>query len=186
MSITQKQKDYHLRKMKTRITRLDINKDGYISREDYVLMGKQLAEYGKLTKEEANSMDMQMKRFADALNLQPGVRMPIDETAKKLSDKLLRATRASAPAEVRKPHNLLFDIIDTNKDGKISFDEFKAYFHIIAPALPENEVNHCFNTVDTNKDGIISREEFSTAAEDFMLNVEETETSKVFYGPLID
>ena len=81
MSITQKQKDYHLRKMRTRITRLDINKDGYISREDYVLMGKQLAEYGKLTKEEADSIDKQMKSLVDALNLQPGVRMPIDEKA---------------------------------------------------------------------------------------------------------
>ena len=164
------------------MTRLDINKDGYISREDYVLMGKQLAEYGGLTKEEADSIDKLMESFADALKLQPGVRMLCDEAAKQASDKVLQ----TIPAEVRKVYNLFFDIIDTNKDEKISLNEFKVYFHIIAPALAENEVIHCFNTIDTNKDGIISREEFCTAAEDFMLSVEETEMSTVFFGPLID
>ena len=181
MSITQKQKDYHLRKMKTRITRLDINKDGYIYRDDYVLMGKKLAEYGGLTKEQADSKDMQIKQNADALNLQPGSRMPIDEAAKQLSDELL----STPHAVIRKANNLNFDIIDTDKDGKISVNDFKAYFHIIAPALPENEVVHCFNTIDTNNDGIISCEQYCAAVEDFMLSVEETEMSKVFYGPLI-
>ena len=108
--------------------------------------------------------------------------MPIDEAARQLSDELLLAT----PAEVRKVNNMFFDIIDTNKDGKISVNEFKVYFHIFVPALSENEVNHSFNTIDTNKDGIISREEYCAAAEDFMLSVEETEMSKVFCGPLID
>ena len=43
------------------MTRIDINKDGCVSLEDFVLMGKQLAEYGGLTKEEADSIDKQMK-----------------------------------------------------------------------------------------------------------------------------
>ena len=164
------------------MTRIDINKDGYISLEDYVLMGKQLAEYGGLTKEEADSTDKLMKEAADALKLQPGVRIPIDEAAREASDKVLQLK----PAAGRKIYNQLFDIIDTNKDEKISLNEFKIYFHIIAPALPENDVNHCFNTIDTNKDGIISREEFCAAAEDFYLSVEETEMCTVFFGPLID
>ena len=66
------------------MTRIDINKDGCVSLEDFVLMGKQLAEYGGLTKEEADLTDKQMKSFADALNLQPGVRIPTDEAARKL------------------------------------------------------------------------------------------------------
>ena len=94
------------------MTRIDINKDGYVSLEDYVLMGKQLAEYGGLTKEEADSTDKLMKEVADALKLQPGVHMPIDEAARKASDKVLQ----TIPAEVRKVYNLFFDIIDTNKD----------------------------------------------------------------------
>ena len=32
------------------MTRLDINKDGYISREDYQLMGKKLAEQSGMTR----------------------------------------------------------------------------------------------------------------------------------------
>ena len=53
MSFTKEQKAYHLRKMRTRMTRLDVNKDGYISCEDYELMGKKLAEHSRMTKEQA-------------------------------------------------------------------------------------------------------------------------------------
>ena len=53
MSFTKEQKAYHLHKMRTRMTRLDVNKDGYISREDYELMGKKLTEQSGITKEQA-------------------------------------------------------------------------------------------------------------------------------------
>ena len=164
------------------MTRLDANNDGYISREDYELMGKQAVEFGELTKEEADSTYKRFVGFADALNLQPGVKIPIDEAARELSDRLLSHT----PAEIRGRADMHFDLIDTNRDEKISTKEFKAYFRIINPACPEAEVNHSFNVIDTKKDGIISREEFAAAAEDFMVGVEETELSKAFYGPLID
>ena len=39
------------------MTRMDINKDGFLSREDYDLMAKQLAEYGYLTEKQADSAD---------------------------------------------------------------------------------------------------------------------------------
>ena len=81
---------------------------------------------------------------------------------------------------------MLFDAIDTNKNGKISVNEFKEYFTIAAPGVSEAEVIYSFNTIDTNKDGVISREEFMAAAEDFFCGVEETELSKVFLGRLVE
>ena len=53
-------------------------------------------------------------------------------------------------------------------------------------ATSEEEIIHSFSTIDANKDGEISREEFLAAAEDFLLGVEETELSKVFFGKLLD
>ena len=56
----------------------------------------------------------------------------------------------------------------------------------MAPATSEEEIIHSFSTIDANKNGEISREEFLAAAEDFLLGVEETELSKVFFGKLLD
>ena len=42
------------------MTRLDLNKDGYISREDYQLMGKKLAEHSGMTEEQAKATNLEM------------------------------------------------------------------------------------------------------------------------------
>jgi Ca2+-binding EF-hand superfamily protein len=50
-----------------------------------------------------------------------------------------------------------FDRMDTNKDGKLSYDEFSA----AAPTVKANETpDQLFTELDTNKDGKISAEEF--------------------------
>ena len=81
---------------------------------------------------------------------------------------------------------MLFDAIDTNKDGHISVEEFKVYLTLIAPGVEEDEIVHSFDVIDADKNGEISREEFLAAAQDFLLGVEETELSKAFLGPLLD
>ena len=45
---------------------------------------------------------------------------------------------------------------------------------------------HAFELLNTGMDGKISHEEFTAAAEDFLFEMEETEISKVFFGPLLD
>ena len=64
-SVTEEQRAYHLKKMRTRFARLDLNKDGFISHEDYELMGKRLAEHGNLTKEQAESVHKSLMVIAD-------------------------------------------------------------------------------------------------------------------------
>ena len=186
MSFTEKQRAYHFQKMKTRLTRLDINKDGYISREDYDLMSKRLAERSGMTKEQAEQTHKELMKVADRLELKPGVKLPVLEAAKKASEWTLSITPEEQKVNMKSSHNLLFDVIDTNKDGHISTKEFGDYFYTIAPDLTEAEVVYSFNTIDANKNGEISREEFMAAAEDFFCGVEETELSKVFFGKLLD
>ena len=125
-------------------------------------------------------------KVADAFDLKPGVKIPLEEAAKKASETILSMSPAKRKASIKVGHNLLFDAIDTNKDGHISMKEFKVYFDVIAPGTSEAEAAHSFNTIDTNKNGEISREEFMSAAEDFLHGVEETELSKVFFGCLLD
>ncbi len=52
MSQTEQQKAYHLKKMRTRVARLDVNKDGVVSRNDFEIMSEKLSSYSKLTEEQ--------------------------------------------------------------------------------------------------------------------------------------
>ena len=154
-------------------------KDGYISREDHELMGKKLAEHSRMTKEQVEKAKKDLLKIADKFNLKPGVKIPVEEAAKKASESLLSMSPAERKALVNDSHNILFDANNNimNKDGHISVKEFKVYFSVIASAISEAEVVHSFNTIDTDMSGEISREEFMAAAEDFLQGVEETESS---------
>ena len=167
--------------------RMDINKDGYISREDFELMGKKVAELSGMTGEQAEASKQQFLKVADMINLKPGVKTPLEEAAKRANESLLISmTARERNALISDTHDLLFDAIDTNNDGHISVSEFRVYLNIIGPEIAEDEIIHSFNIIDTDKNGEISREEFLAAANDFLQGVEETEVSKVFFGPLLD
>lgn len=165
---------------------MDVNKNGVISREDFEVMGKRLAECSSMTKRQAESICMEFAKLADALHFEPGIKVPLTEAAQQVSKAYLIKTPAERKAIVHRTHKMLFDILDSNDDGYISLEEFKAYIHTAAPGTSEAEVVDSFNKIDANKIGEISREEFLAAAEDFLLGVEETELSKVFFGQLMD
>ncbi|CAB3994224.1 Sarcoplasmic calcium-binding [Paramuricea clavata] len=184
-SLTEKQRAYHLQKMRTRFTRLDLNHDGFISREDYELMAKKLQEYGKLNAENAESTRNAFMAVADLLDLKPGVKVPVEEAAKKANRALSVIAQEKHLGFLKETHNPIFDALDLDKDDHISLDEFKVYFQIIAPDISQDEMKHSFNVIDSNKSGEISREEFIAAAFDFIHGFEETEISKVFFGRLL-
>ena len=162
-----------------------MNHDGFISREDYELMATKVQECGKLNVEDAESTRNAFMTVADAFDLKPGVKIPVEEAAKKANREFSVIAQEKQLAFLKETHNPIFDAVDLNKDGHISLDEFKVYFQIIAPDISEDEVTHSFNVIDSNKNGEISREEFITAAFDFLHGFEETEVSKVFFGPLL-
>lgn len=168
------------------MSRLDATKDGNISREDYKLMSKRLAELSGMTKEQADSTCKEFMKVADAFNLKPGVKIPVNEAARQANEAVLSMPPDEHKALVHATHGMLFDIIDTNKNGTICDKEFKVYLKVVAPDISEAEVAHSFKTIDSNKNGVISRQEFLAAAEDFLGGVEETELSKVFFGRLLD
>ena len=168
------------------MSRLDINKDGYLSREDYELMGKRLAKYSGMTEEQADFTHKEFMKVADNLHLKPGVKLPLEEAAKKAQEAFIAMAPDERVTSIHSSHNMVFDAVDTNKDGHISVNEFKAYFQVIAPEISEAEVLHSFDTIDTNKNGEISREEFLAAAVDFFAGFEKTDLSTVFFGRVLD
>ncbi|XP_044507503.1 calmodulin-like protein 30 [Mangifera indica] len=54
----------------------------------------------------------------------------------------------------------VFDKFDTNKDGKISRQEYKAALHLLGKGVAETEAAKSFQLVDTDGDGFIDFKEF--------------------------
>ncbi|CAB4000637.1 sarcoplasmic calcium-binding [Paramuricea clavata] len=183
-NLTEKQRGFHLQKMRTRYYRLDLNNDGFISREDFEIIATKLQEYSKLDKEKSEQIRNAFRFVAETAGLKPGVKIPIEEAAKIANKEYLSMTPEQQQATV-KMLGPVFEALDFNNDGHISREEFKWYFQTLAPDLSDADVTHSFNVIDSNKNGEISREEFFAAAFDFYYGVEETEISKVFFGPLM-
>jgi Ca2+-binding EF-hand superfamily protein len=161
---------------------MDLNHDGYLSREDFELMAKRLVEHASgITKEKTEEIYAAFLSIADYIGLKPGVKIPLEEAAKIASDHYLSPTGDEPTGH----NDMLFDCIDTNSDGHISIEEFKVYFEVIGHDISDEEIKHSFDTIDSNGNGEISREEFVAAAKDFYCDVEETELSNAFLGKLL-
>ena len=52
-------------------------------------MAKKMSEYGKLNKEQADAVEKGFLHIADAYELMPGVKVPIDDMIQKAHEKLL-------------------------------------------------------------------------------------------------
>ena len=72
-------------------------------------------------------------KVADAFGLKPGVKKSVDEAAPQANKAVLSMPPEEHKAMVHATHGLLFDIIDTNKNGTVSPKEFKVYLNVVAP-----------------------------------------------------
>lgn len=54
----------------------------------------------------------------------------------------------------------MFAMVDTDKNGSISFEELAAFMESIGQCCSREQGQEMFNMVDTNKDGSIDFEEF--------------------------
>ena len=184
MNPTDSEIAFRLRKLRTHFSRMDVDNNGFISREDYELLAKKVNELGETSSDRAERCRKAFMDVADSVGFTPGVKIPKEEAVKKANEMMLTTPWAEQRAMCESAHNLIFDAIDLNGDGHISMEEFKIYFQVLAPTMSEADKERSFKLIDVNGNGEISREEFLQASFEYLHGVKETELSKVFYGPL--
>ncbi|XP_058799079.1 sarcoplasmic calcium-binding protein [Phymastichus coffea] len=171
------------RKMRTLHSHLDVNKDGWLSYDDFKLLGERFAKLGHLTvqqKEEFQAVLRQMWEeqwgAIDKYNL-IDVEKYLTEMHHVLEDKSLR----------KKVHSFLpflFKAVDKDNSGEISVEEFKLFFKCLG--MENDDAVVTFTYIDINEDGKLSMKEFVKLGRDFFLTDDQTKPSKHFWGPLVD
>eukprot|EP00731_Ephydatia_muelleri_P035101 Em0097g6a len=160
--------------MTVRFNAMNSKKDGVVSKVDLEILIERIIKFGKLNDAQAERI---RKLLAKLLPLFGG------ETFKLTREEFYETAAASAGGNYPVLlGNAFFDILDTDADGVISYNEWAVYFESIG-GIDVKDVRPCFDAVDTNKDGEISRSEFLDGMVNCCRSTDESHPSRFLYGP---
>jgi len=170
------------RKMRSYISRLDLDGDGQLTRADYEMLLDRYLKLGKIDEFRAKQVTRKILSVWDIFFDNVSTNGVID---------------ADAWIAVIKRHsvfvyfrvvvefmNIFFDLIDTNGDGVIQKDEY-AFFLKAFRVEDEADITASFNMLDMDGDGKIDHTEFMNAAVEFWMTDDESLPSKLLFGPLV-
>ncbi|CAH2051704.1 unnamed protein product, partial [Iphiclides podalirius] len=175
--------EFWRRKMRTVHNILDVDKDGLISFNDFLLFADRFKALGHLDEEQTKEFTAIIKMTweeqwgaIDPYNFVT-VEQYLEDMHHVLNDKSLK----------KRAHRwlpYLFKAVDKDKSGFISVEEFKLFFQCLG--LDNEHAAVAFAVIDTNGDGKLSMKEFVKLGKDFFRTEDEGRVSKMFWGPLID
>jgi len=164
---------------KTKLERVykmkDFNADGKVEEIDFVLWGQKMCstmntEFSKEKKKVwTNAYEA---FFGDTSSKEEFVNKTIGWQAAEGTETCL--------AEAAKLNTKLFECIDANNDGVVTWEEFYAFIGAIS-GVTEADAKVAFEMIDKNKDGVLSNEEVATACAHYYFDKEDT-SYKHFYG----
>ena len=188
--------EFWVKKMTTRFHALDLNKDGVLTKADFDIFTERTIQIGKLSEAQAERNWKLHNEILSAYgdeNLKLTLAGFIEATAKYAegtvnfySCRHSQLTHCFCFCHVGDYQaivgNKFFDVIDTDGDGIISYNEWAVYFECIG--VDVKHARPCFDALDTNKDGKLSRSEFVDALVNFSRSTDESHHSRFAYGPI--
>ncbi|XP_058605560.1 EF-hand calcium-binding domain-containing protein 11 isoform X1 [Onychostoma macrolepis] len=142
------------KKMELVFLQCDVDKKGYLSREDLKIAVVMLFGY-KPSKSETNIL---MENGTDC----PGV--PLEQFVSLMGRKM----SAEDPYEKTRQ---IFSAFDVHCRGFLKLDDFKSVFNRVAPRLPERTVLEAFRYADQDSDGHISFKDFENVISYGLANI---------------
>ncbi|CRL05618.1 CLUMA_CG018186, isoform B [Clunio marinus] len=174
--------EFWRQKMRTMHGIFDVNNDGVISFEDFIVLAENFGKLGHLSTDEMNEFREVMRSTWESnwgeitpYNLVT-VEQYLNDMHHVMTDKDLR----------KKVHRFLpylFQAVDKDSSGEISIEEFKLFFQCLG--LTDRDAEISFNAIDKNHDGMLSIKEFVKLGRDFFLTEDPKRVSKNFWGPLV-
>ena len=139
-----------IKKMKIRFAFLDVDKNGVVDTDDVAIVAKNLAAY----RNQGSDEEKHYFKVIKAISL-------VDEKGFTVEEFIERAKKfvfePDAKERVKVLVDAMFALMDANKDGLISYEEF---FHFYKSFNAEKEaIDMFFKDADANGDGIIDYSE---------------------------
>ena len=155
----------------------DVDKDGYISREDFDMIVQRYKEAGS-TPEHIKKLQESFEKLYEIWGMtEDGVKLTLQEFEEMFQDKLEKSY-----AYTDELYSGWFEQVDMNGDGKITLNEWN--LHNTSLNISAENAKKSFEAMDANKDGIISVQEFIDYHTEFFFSAEDKLKSSILYGPL--
>jgi Ca2+-binding EF-hand superfamily protein len=154
---------------------MDMDKDGQIEKKDMIEWGRQVCARSGI-----EYTSEKQKGWEEAWDLYFGNGIGTNGKDHYISalvefSKMENALELSATANLK-----LFDCVDVNGDGVISWSEFKNYVGPVG-IVDEEDAKFAFEMIDANGDGVLSKEEVCLACPKYYFDAEPT-IFQHFYG----
>ena len=183
-------------KMKTYFKAMDVNRNGLLSLSDYEEIAERLLQNQG---SQSNSEEIR-EVFRSLFEHMVAGAVPVDGETQISEEQFLanaakvisliqsspEAGKSSFEAGKRK-NEVLFDLIDTDRSGDISREEYRKYLAIYTGEDDADRANLAFDSIDLDGNGSISRDEFiESHLRYWSEHASDPSSSPLPYGPLVD
>lgn len=183
-------------KMKTYFKAMDVDRNGFLSLSDYEEIAERLLQNQG---EQSNSEEIR-EVFRSLFEHMVAGAVPVDGETKISEEQFLanaakvisliqsspEAGKSSFEAGKRK-NEVLFDLIDTDRSGEISREEYRKYLVIYTGKDDADRADQAFDSIDLDRNGSISRDEFIECHLRYWSeHASDPSSSPIPYGSLVD
>lgn len=174
--------EFWRRKMRTLHAILDINNDGVISFDDFMLLAKKFTDLGHLQPATSTEFLNVMKKSWEE---QWGEITPYNlVTAEQyLTDMHHTLNDKELVKKIGRFLPYFFKAVDIDNSGYLDLEQFKLFFNCLG--LTDENAAVSFAVIDKNGDGKLTLKEFVKLGKDYFLTENEARVSKWFWGPLV-
>ena len=158
----------------------DTSKSGYISPSDFDVISARYSQLSTSTPEQIERVKKAFASYWEGFDVKDETtKLTYDEFKEKSAGYLLSLPTDDLP---RKIWLELFDTLDVNEDGVVSYQEWCSHYKGLGIDVVHARAS--FDAMDTNKDGKISKDEFVAYHVEFYLTAEDKLHSSILFGPL--
>ena len=160
---------------------LDKNGDGFVSEEAWTTNVDNLAKAVTDRPNAIAKLRAATLEFTTALGLTEGVKADKKKfrelVANMVVEEIAKVKRGEETL-VEKMEDLVFDVVDTSRDGTITLEEYSVLMK--AMNFPEDAAEAAFALLDKNKSGKVNREVYKSSYFKFWFHLDDPEVQGMF------